>query len=132
MRREAFVSAGGYERKFFIGGEETLLAYDIQALGWRLAYIPAMVLHHHPSSVRDSTLRRSLLLRNALWSAWLRRPFASALRETGKQLALLLRRPQLFRAVLDAFAETAWVWRERRVIPNDLEARLRCVERSAR
>ena len=132
MRREAFVSAGGYEQRFFIGGEETLLAYDMQALGWRLAYIPAMVLHHHPSPTRDSALRRKLLLRNALWCAWLRRPLARALRETGRQLLLTLREPGLIRAVLDALAEAGWVRRERRVLPKEVEARLRCVERFER
>jgi GT2 family glycosyltransferase len=131
MRRSAFVGAGGYERKFFLGGEETLLSYDIQRLGWRLAYIPAMVLHHHPSLLRDSVQRRKLLLRNALWCAWLRRPWLSVIRETTRQLALVFREPRLMQAVLDACGEAAWAWRRREVLPQEIEARLRCVEKNA-
>jgi GT2 family glycosyltransferase len=130
MRRDAFLRAGGYERKFFLGGEETLLAYDIQALGWRLAYIPAMELHHHPSVLRDSALRRKLLLRNALWCVWLRRPLSRVIVETYRHAAQAFRNPELIKGLIEAFQAAFWAWRRRRVLPKNVEVRLRCVERS--
>jgi GT2 family glycosyltransferase len=132
MRRDVFLAAGGYEQKFFLGGEERLLAYDIQALGWRLAYIPTMQLHHHPSTFRDAPQRRRLLLRNALWCAWMRRPWHSALRESLGHVRQVLRQPRLAGAVLEAIKEAPWAFRQRQVLPREVEARLRCVERSMR
>src|SRR5690606_26210424 len=74
VRRDAFLAAGGYEPRFFIGGEEALLALDLLALGWHIVYCPALTVHHYPSARRDARLRHRLLARNALWVAWLRRP----------------------------------------------------------
>src|SRR5271165_4571315 len=82
IRRSAFLEVGGFESRFFIGGEEELLALDLATRGWSLRYVPVLVVHHHPSPNRDAASRRWHLLRNALWSAWLRRPLRSALRET--------------------------------------------------
>jgi GT2 family glycosyltransferase len=130
MRRDAFLAAGGYEPRFFLGGEESLLALDIQARGWRLGYLPDLVLHHHPSRFRDASARRRLLLRNALWCAWLRRPAPSAWRETVRRLRELPEEPQLMRGHVDALRGLPWVWRQRRVLPSDVESRLRQVENS--
>jgi GT2 family glycosyltransferase len=75
VRRSAFLAAGGFERRFFVGGEEELLALDMVAAGWELAYVADVVSHHHPSSaVRDNPRRRQIQVRNRLWVAWLRRP----------------------------------------------------------
>ena len=74
IRRSAFLEVGGFESRFFIGGEEELLALDLATRGWSLRYVPELVVHHHPSPNRDAVSRRWHLLRNALWSAWLRRP----------------------------------------------------------
>lgn len=82
IRRSAFLEVGGFEPRFFIGGEETLVALDLASSGWRMAYRDDLVVRHYPSPVRDSGTRRSLLLRNAIWVAWLRRPLASAVRQT--------------------------------------------------
>src|SRR5581483_12008916 len=73
VRRAAFLAAGGFEPRFFLGGEEELLALDLAAAGWALAYIDDIVVHHHPSPRRDAGRRAHLLLRNALWCAWMRR-----------------------------------------------------------
>ena len=40
MRREAYLQSGGYEPRLFIGGEELLLALDLMAAGWAMAYVP--------------------------------------------------------------------------------------------
>lgn len=128
MRRAAFLAAGGYEPRFFIGGEEGLLALDLMAAGWHLGYAPELLLHHHPSPRRDASQRRRMLLRNALWCAWLRRPAGSAWRETLLRLRQIAARPELAPALLAALRGLPWILRERRVVPPAVEARVRCVE----
>src|SRR5204863_2196992 len=86
MRRTAFVQCGGYHRRLFIGGEEALLAIDFMAAGWRMAYVPDIVVYHDPSILRNARGRRRLLIRNALWCAWLRRSIRGAIAETAARL----------------------------------------------
>lgn len=131
MRRDAFLAAGGYEPRLFLGGEESLLAFDILAHGWRIGYLPEVVMHHHPSSLRDSSARRRLLLRNAIWCAWLRRPAASAWRETVRQLRPMFRQPELIGVLLEVLRGLPWIWQQRRVLPSEVEARLQQVEQLA-
>jgi GT2 family glycosyltransferase len=73
VRRSAFLAAGGFPERFGVGGEEELLAIDLAAAGWGLAYVPSVVAHHHPPPRPASADRRRVQARNALWSAWLRR-----------------------------------------------------------
>ena len=82
MRTASFRQAGGYWSPLFIGGEETLLALDILELGGHIVYAPAVVTHHWPSPNRDVALRRSLIARNEIWTAWLRFPVGMALRRS--------------------------------------------------
>ena len=84
IRRDAFLTAGGFSRLLFIGGEEQLLAYDLAAAGWAACYLPAVVAHHHPSASRDPATRHVQLARNRVLVAWLRRPARYALTETGQ------------------------------------------------
>jgi GT2 family glycosyltransferase len=84
LRRDAFLTAGGFSRLLFIGGEEQLLAYDLAADGWAACYLPAVVAHHHPSARRDPATRGVQLARNRVLVAWLRRPVRCALTETGQ------------------------------------------------
>jgi GT2 family glycosyltransferase len=58
VRRTAFLEAGGFEPRFFIGGEEELLAVDLASRGWWLCYVPELVVHHYPSQQRDVAARR--------------------------------------------------------------------------
>jgi GT2 family glycosyltransferase len=127
VRRAAFLAAGGFEPRFFLGGEEELLAMTLAAAGWTLLYTPDVVVHHHPSPRRDSPGRRRLLLRNALWSAWLRRPWPSAMR---RSVAVLRERGRWADApaLLGALRGLPWVLRHRRVIPASVEAALRRLE----
>lgn len=131
MRRRAFLAAGGYDPRLFIGGEESLLALDLLAAGWHLAYSPDLMVRHHPSHRRDPLGRRRLLLRNALWCAWLRRPSASAWRETRRHLRAALGEPRVWGALLAALRGLPWILRERRVVPAHVEALLRRVEEAA-
>jgi GT2 family glycosyltransferase len=124
LRRAAFLAAGGFEPRFFLGGEEALLAIDLAARGWLLAYTPGVIAHHHPSPRRGpAAQRRQLLLRNALWCAWLRRSAPDAMRAS---LALLREhREQRLPATLAALAGVAWVVRHRRVAPAAVQRALR-------
>ncbi|WEH38323.1 glycosyltransferase [Streptomyces sp. AM 2-1-1] len=128
MRTDAFRSVGGFHPGLWLGGEEELLATDLLSRGWWLAYVCDLLVHHAASTVRDSTERRTLGLRNTLWFTWLRRPGASAVRRT---LHLLCTVPR-DRASLSAFARAAaglpWVLRQRRPVAPSVEARLRALE----
>jgi GT2 family glycosyltransferase len=130
MRREAFLAAGGFEPRFFFGGEEVLLAFDMQTRGWRLGYLPELQLHRYPSQVRDASTQRRLLLRNALWCCWLRRPLLSACRETLRRVHDVNSDPSLAAGLFDAVRGLPWVWRERKVLPPDVELRLRQVDQA--
>ena len=129
VRAEAFLAVGGFDPRYGIGGEEVRLALDLAAAGWGLAYVDSLVAHHHPAaSARPG--RSWHALRNDLWSAWLRRPVASAARATAD---LLRGAPPdvAARAGVDALRGLPWVLRERRVVPAEVEARLALLERAS-
>jgi GT2 family glycosyltransferase len=117
FRRRAFLDAGGYERRFFVGGEEELLSLDLLAQGWSIVYAPRLTIHHYPSPQRDNPRRRRIVLRNALWVAWLRLPLASALRRTWRICRASRDGRAAAAALLEAMREAPWVWRERSVMP---------------
>ena len=120
VRREAFVAAGGFEPRLGIGGEERLLALDLAAAGWKLAYVDSIVAHHHPPGVGPQPGRRATELRNELWTAWLRRPLRSAAARTAALTRAALAEGALV-APLRALAGLPWVIRERRVLPEGVE-----------
>jgi GT2 family glycosyltransferase len=129
VRRSAFLEAGGFEPRLFIGGEEELLAADLAARGWWLCYVPELVVHHHPSTQRDGHTRNWHLVRNRLWFAWLRRPIATAFGRTLRTAWSVRRDPVGWRGVAAAFAGLPWVLRERRRLPRRVEDGLRLLER---
>lgn len=128
VRRAAFLEAGGFEPRFFLGGEEELLAADLAARGWWLCYVPELIVHHHPSLNRDAPTRRWHLVRNALWSAWLRRPLASAVRRTLWTAWSSPWNRGSVRGFATALAGLPWVLRERRVVPRSVEQCFRLLE----
>ena len=128
VRRRAFLRAGGFEPRFFVGGEEQLLAIDLTATGFALAYVDTIVVHHHPSTRRQAGRRRRLLLRNALWCAWLRRPAATALRVTLALARAHATDPALAPALASALAGALWIVRRRHVVPLEIEQQLRLLE----
>lgn len=127
MRRTAFLEAGGYCPRLFIGGEEALLAMDLRSAGWHMAYAPDVVVHHFPSVARDVMQRQRILLRNRLWCAWLRRPVLSAWRECRRVWGEAAGSSYRGGALLDALRGLPWVCAARRVIPAHVEAALRLV-----
>lgn len=125
VRRSAFLASGGFERRFQVGGEETLLSIDLATAGWLLVYVDDVVAHHEPaSSGRGPRGRREL--RNALWTAWLRRPLGRGLARSAALLAGGGR--EGVAAFGAALRELPWVLRERRVISPELERGLRAIE----
>ena len=131
IRRAPFLAVGGFEPRLFLGGEEALVALDLATAGWLMAYVPTVVVHHHPSRFRDGTLRRRLLVRNRLWCAWLRRSRRDALRQTLRTARWALRQREVRLGVSDALRGLPWVLRHRRVVPAHLEKAIRVLERHA-
>jgi hypothetical protein len=79
----------------------------------------------HPSPSRDPSGRRRVQVRNALWSPWLRRPLGDAARQTAHLAALALHQRGASSGLLLAMLGLPWVLRERRPVPEELEAALR-------
>lgn len=129
VRRRAFLEAGGFERRFHIGGEEALLAIDLLTRGWSLRYVPELTVRRAPSPQRRPAGRRAAALRNHLWTAWLRRGRAEAWRATADVLALARRDAAAARGVLEALAGAPWALARRRPAPERVQALLRLVDR---
>jgi len=125
VRRSAFLGVGGFDPHLFLGGEAALVAIDLVTAGWSIAHLDDVVVHHHPSVRRDAAGRRRLLLRNLLWVTWLRRPWRSAWRETGRLVVAACRDRGAARGFAAALRGVSWVARRRRVIPPHVDALLR-------
>ncbi|MEU6773077.1 glycosyltransferase [Streptomyces sp. NPDC046759] len=132
LRTGAFRAGGGFHPGLWLGGEEELLACDLQRQGWWLAYAEELTVHHHASRLRDSTARRVLGIRNTLWFTWLRRPLLPALRRTGRLMRTVPWDAASARAFAQATAGLPWVLRRRDPVPPDLEDRLAALERARR
>jgi hypothetical protein len=97
-----------------------------------MCYRDDVVVHHAPSTVRDSRERRRLGIRNTLWTTWLRRPLPSALRRTRAIIASLPPDATSARALAQAVAGLPWVIREHRAVPPAVEHALRLLEEPQR
>jgi GT2 family glycosyltransferase len=128
VRRSAFLAAGGFAPHLLIGGEEELLAADLAAAGWWLCYVPELTVHHYPSRSRDRPGRRSRLVRNGLWFAWMRRPLPGALRRTFSAALAATRDRDALRGLASALAGLPWALSQRRVVPPEIERGLRQIE----
>jgi GT2 family glycosyltransferase len=127
VRRRAFLQVGGFHPVIFFAGEETLLAVDLAAAGWGLAYVEDVTAHHQPVAGPERRGRRRLQARNALLSSWLRRPVGTVVRDTLR----LLRRcddPELRAALLDAGRRLPAAAAARRPLPDHVEAQFRLLE----
>jgi GT2 family glycosyltransferase len=104
VRREAYLSVGGFDPVVFFMGEEERLAYDLAAAGWGLSYCADVVAHHHPQAGAGGDVRKRLLAaRNRALTAWMRRPLRVAFAETSPLLRGAVRDPAA-RATLAQFA----------------------------
>ncbi|MER6772532.1 glycosyltransferase [Streptomyces bacillaris] len=131
VRRTAHLAVGGYHPLLFFGAEETLLAYDLAAAGWGVSYDPSVTAHHHPDP-GERPGRAALLRRNALLTAWLRRPAHVALRHTAALSAAAVRGDAAAAAALrEALRRAPAAARGRRRLPARVEQRIRLLERRA-
>jgi GT2 family glycosyltransferase len=129
IRRDLFLRLGGFHRCFGVGGEEQLLVLDLLASGRDVCYVPELVVHHHPSSEeRDHRRRRRTVVRNRLWTVWLRFPRREVLRRTGRELLRVGALAGSVGGMLEAARGLRWVIRERRVVPPSVLEQVRLVE----
>jgi GT2 family glycosyltransferase len=130
FRTPLYRQVGGYEPRFFIGGEETLVALDVLASGFAIVYAEELIVYHHPSQLRDSVLRRRMLARNDAWVAWMRLSWREAWRATWAAMHVLRREGSFVRDALALFASLPWALTRRRPIPPELEQMRQAVRRS--
>lgn len=130
LRRDAFLAAGGFSSRLWLGGEEELLASDLARTGWQMSYVPEIVAHHRASRLRDADLRRRHGIRNTLWFTWLRRPLPSATLRTARLLRRLPRDRVTALGIGDAIRGLPWVLRERDPVPPHVERGYRLLEDS--
>ena len=121
VRARAYLEAGGFDPRLFIGGPEEHLAAELLCRGWELRYVPWVVARHVPDHGRQSPLARRFGLRNSLWFVWLRRPWRRALRWSIYVVRASPMDGVTVRGVLDAFRGLPWVLRERRPLPRAVE-----------
>ncbi|GHH87649.1 glycosyl transferase [Streptomyces sulfonofaciens] len=131
-RRRAFLGVGGYHPVLFFGAEETLLAYDLRAADWGVTYVPAVTAHHRPAP-GPRRGRSPLLLRNALLTAWLRRPLDLALCRTAELARSAARgEPAAARALAGTLPRLPGALAGRRLLPPGTEHAVRLVEHAQR
>jgi N-acetylglucosaminyl-diphospho-decaprenol L-rhamnosyltransferase len=124
VRRDAFLSVGGFDPRLLVGGPEEHLAADLLAEGWELRYVPAVRARHVPDHAAPSALVRRLGLRNTLWFAWGRRSPEAALRWTAHVVRSSPVNAATILGIADALRELPRVLRERRPLPVAVEAEM--------
>ncbi|MBI0317769.1 MULTISPECIES: glycosyltransferase family 2 protein [Streptomyces violaceusniger group] len=127
VRRDAFLEAGGFHPLIFFGGEETLLAYDLAAMGWGVSYCPEVVAHHHPAPAPRKG-RTAVMRRNELIGCWLRRPLPLAARRTAGLLTEAGRDPVARAALGGLLARLPAALWQRRPLPPWVEEAARRVD----
>ncbi|MBQ1093519.1 glycosyltransferase family 2 protein [Streptomyces sp. B93] len=127
VRREAYLDAGGFHHLLFIGGEETLLAYDLAARGWGVVHCPDVTAHHHPAPAARPE-RPAMVRRNELLTAWLRRPVPHALARTCRLAADARREAPARRALRETVTRLPAALRARSPLPPHLERAARLLE----
>ena len=128
VRADAFLQAGGFDRRFGVGGEEELLALDLMRNGWQLVYADDIVAHHYPSANRNVPRRKRRQVRNALWSVWLRRPARSVFASTWRIASRSFSDEACGLGFIDALAGLPWILRDRRPVSPSIDRRVRIAE----
>ncbi|MDJ1132833.1 glycosyltransferase family 2 protein [Streptomyces iconiensis] len=130
VRRSAFLEAGGYHPLLFFGAEETLLAYDLAARGWELRHCPQVTAHHQPAA-HERPGRDALVRRNALLTAWLRRPLPLALARTRALARDAVRDTEARTALAGVLARLPAALRARAPLPGSVEHAARLLDGGA-
>ena len=130
VRRAAYLDVGGFDDVLFFVGEEALLAQDLMAAGWQLAYVDDVVAHHDPNSATGHrTARARLDVRNTLLRTWMRRPWPTAVTTSARVLLRGHDRATLL-GLLAAVRVAPAALRRRAVLPEHVEQQVRLLERS--
>lgn len=124
VRRDAFLAAGGFHPMLGIGAEEQLLALDLAAAGWGLAYCPQVVAHHQPVAERRPH-RIARQRRNELLVTWLRRPWPQVAYRTARLARRSLVDRHARRALVSALPWLPMALRLRRPLPPWVEQSVR-------
>jgi GT2 family glycosyltransferase len=130
FRRSAFLEVGGFAPLVFLGGVEEWVAVELAACGYWICYVPELIVHHYPSTARDSHSRRWQGIRNSLWFLWLRRPWAIALKRTWWMARTVHRDQYALRGFVAALAGLPRLLPRRRVVPPAVERSLRLLDLS--
>ncbi|AKD54785.1 glycosyltransferase family 2 protein [Spirosoma radiotolerans] len=128
VRREAYLSVGGFDSRFAIAGEERMFSVDMRTKGWSLAYADDMVAHHYPSPLRNIAQRTRHITRDTLWYYWLRRPAYYAFRHTTlifKQMAADI---NVRKGFWDALKSAPSILVDREVVPQPIEEQILKIE----
>lgn len=128
IRAEAYQAVGGYDERFFLGGEEETLSYKLAKAGWQMRYLPWIVMHHHPSLANAGGLR-AYGMRNTVVNAWLHRPWRNALRWTLFTLTDTPKNRDFLRGLTLMARAVPWILRERDPMAAELDADLLVLDR---
>ena len=120
VRVSAFREVGGYETRFFIGGEEETVAVKLARAHWCMRYRADVVAHHEPS-IANAPYLRAFGMRNTLWNNWQHRRLISALRWTGFILVDAPKNADWMRGLAMAAAGVWSTLRRRKPMPAELD-----------
>lgn len=123
-RRSAFLAVGGYDPRFFLGGEEETVGWHLLRAGWQQRYVDGVVVHHHPSLANYARMGH-YGIRNTLVTAWLHRPVGAALGWTGHVVRHTRKDRTLVRGLAMTLAAVPWILRERSVWGDEHERLVR-------
>ncbi|MDK3258795.1 glycosyltransferase family 2 protein [Blastococcus capsensis] len=130
VRRDAYLSVGGFSTLLFFGGEEHLLALDLAVAGWQQVYADDVVAWHDPAGPEVVSRERwALQTRNDLLVDWLRRPLPVALAATGRLIRRAVSDPAARAAVRGWARRLPTALRQRRPVPADVERRFAAAQR---
>jgi len=121
MRTRAFIEVGGYWPPFYQGGEEALMALDMEERGWHVVYAAGVVGRYFPGGGADFRLRERRRIRNDIWLTWMRRPWRPAWHRTYAQLRHAHSKRIFWHTLADVAIGMPKVLRQRRVISPLLE-----------
>jgi len=131
VRRTAFLAVGGYDPRFFMGGEEETVAIPLLRRGWQLRYDPQVVVHHYPSGANAPHMRH-FGVRNTLTTAWLHRPWRRALSWTWFIARTTRSRKVLLQGLGMLLLNVPWIVRDRTVMAPELDEALALLEERRR
>ena len=130
MRTRAFYDVGGYWPPLFAGGEEALMALDLAERGWRIIYAKDVVIRRFSVRARNPGPHEKLMVRNAIWVAWMRRPLRMAWHETRVQLIRAHIQTMFWRTLLKVLIGLPRALQRRKVISPAVEEMTALVDRA--